>query len=141
MRVRVQAQKMVCGCVRCTLKFLCDVRAGADQNCRTKGLKNKNASSESSSPHCICHSDFFKTSFCTANTATLSVHPYCKCKPTQNKEGTFLVKNMKRLQFCPILFAYLTLVKCIAQDQQSSKYRDGGIGEQGGACSPPPDFG
>ena len=98
---------------------LCDVPQGVDQNCRTKGLKNKNASSESSSPHCVCYSDFFKTSFCTANTAILSVHPYCK--PTQNKEGKFMVKNMRRLQFCPILFAYLTLVKCIAQDQQSSK--------------------
>ena len=82
------------------------------------GNKNKNASSESSSPHCVCYSDFFKTSFCTANTAIISVHPYCK--PTQNNEGKFMVKNMRRLQFCPILFAYMTLVTCIAQDQQST---------------------
>ena len=27
-----------------------------------------------------------------------------------------MVKNMRRHQFCPILFAYLTLVTCIAQD-------------------------
>ena len=34
-RVRVRAQKMACGCVRRTLRILCDVRAGAGQKVRT----------------------------------------------------------------------------------------------------------
>ena len=34
-RVCVRVQKMVCGCVCRTLRFLCDVRAGAGQKVRT----------------------------------------------------------------------------------------------------------
>ena len=35
-RVRVRAQKMACGCVRCTSQFFCNVREGAGQNCCTR---------------------------------------------------------------------------------------------------------
>ena len=37
-RVRVRAQKMACGCVRRTLRNLCDVRAGAGISPHTKDL-------------------------------------------------------------------------------------------------------
>ena len=86
------------------------------------GNKNKNASSESSSPHCVGHSDFFKTNFVLQirQFFWFTLTAQACCKPTQNNEGKFMVKNMRRLQFCPILFAYMTLVTCIAQDQQST---------------------